>query len=145
MSVMEGHSYTLQTGVKTKEQETIRWYFNDICIAQITGDLRYICTDVQCNGGNERFRGRLKLDHQTGSLTITNIRTTDTGDYELKINSSRFSENTFMISVYGESLCLKTSLVHLNHIINVCSVFFVFFCSDIQCFCLYLHINSHTV
>uniref|UniRef100_A0A8C1T7Q4 Uncharacterized protein n=1 Tax=Cyprinus carpio TaxID=7962 RepID=A0A8C1T7Q4_CYPCA len=101
VSVMEGDSVTLQTGVKTKEQETIKWYFKDICIAQITGELRYICTDVQCNGGNERFRGRFKLDHQTGSLTITNIRTTDSGDYELKINNSRFSENTFMISVYG--------------------------------------------
>ncbi|XP_058615433.1 uncharacterized protein LOC131529647 isoform X2 [Onychostoma macrolepis] len=101
VSVMEGFPYTLQTGVKTKEQETIRWYFNDTCIAQITGDLRYICTGVQCNSGNERFRDRLILNHQTGSLTITNIRITDSGEYELKINNNRFSEKTFMIYVYG--------------------------------------------
>ncbi|XP_026053206.1 titin-like [Carassius auratus] len=100
VTVTEGDSVTLQTGVKTKEQKIIKWYFKAICIAQITGDLSFICTDVQCNEGNERFRGRLKLGNQTGSLTITNTRTTDSGDYQLKINNSRFSENTFMISVH---------------------------------------------
>uniref|UniRef100_A0A8C1Y0T8 Immunoglobulin domain-containing protein n=1 Tax=Cyprinus carpio TaxID=7962 RepID=A0A8C1Y0T8_CYPCA len=83
VSVMEGDSVTLHTDVETNKQEKIHWYFNDTRIAQITGDLSHICTDVQCNEGTERFRGRLKLDHQTGSLTITNI--TDTGLYELQI------------------------------------------------------------
>ncbi len=56
VSVMEGDSVTLHTGVKTNQQNRIRWYYNNIRIAQIRGDLSNICTDVKCNDGNERFR-----------------------------------------------------------------------------------------
>ncbi|XP_073717467.1 uncharacterized protein [Misgurnus anguillicaudatus] len=38
---------------------------------------------------NERFRDRLKLNDQTGDLTITDIRNEDAGDYELKMSSRR--------------------------------------------------------
>uniref|UniRef100_A0A673JBB0 Immunoglobulin domain-containing protein n=1 Tax=Sinocyclocheilus rhinocerous TaxID=307959 RepID=A0A673JBB0_9TELE len=96
--VMEGESVTLHTGVETNQQDRIRWYFNDTRIAQITGDLSQICTDVQCNKGTERFRDRLKLDHQTGSLTIMNITTTDFGVYKLLISSSNIdNENSFNV------------------------------------------------
>ncbi|XP_016115893.1 contactin-3-like [Sinocyclocheilus grahami] len=88
VSVKEGDSVTLHTDVETNQQKEIIWRFNDILIAEITGDLRYICTDVQCNEDTERFRDRLKLDHQTGSLTITNITITDSGLFKLEINSS---------------------------------------------------------
>ncbi|XP_016115823.1 uncharacterized protein, partial [Sinocyclocheilus grahami] len=82
-------------------QERIRWYFNDIRIAQITGDLSKICTDVQCNEGTERFRGRLQLDNQTGSLTIMNTRTSDAGVYKLLISSSNIeSERSFSVTVH---------------------------------------------
>uniref|UniRef100_A0A8C1X8Z5 Immunoglobulin domain-containing protein n=1 Tax=Cyprinus carpio TaxID=7962 RepID=A0A8C1X8Z5_CYPCA len=99
--VMEGDSVTLHTDVKTNHQEDIKWYFDYTRIAQITGDFGFICTDVQCNEGTERFRDRLKLDHQTGSLTVMNTRPTDSGDYELKIISiRRSSEKTFSVTVY---------------------------------------------
>ncbi|XP_039538710.1 uncharacterized protein LOC120486627 [Pimephales promelas] len=101
VSVMEGDSVTLYTGVQTIQQEDIKWYFNDTRIAQINGDLNKSCTDVQCNKGTERFRDRLKLDHQTGSLTITNITNTHSGLYEVKIISSRISGNIFSVSVHG--------------------------------------------
>ncbi|XP_042612030.1 uncharacterized protein LOC122144875 [Cyprinus carpio] len=97
--VMEGDSVTLYTDVKTNQHEDIKWYFYDTRIAQISGDLNDICTDVQCNEGTERFRDRLKLDHQTGSLTIMNITNTDSGDYELKISNS-MSEKRFSVTVY---------------------------------------------
>ncbi|KAK9967247.1 hypothetical protein ABG768_001654 [Culter alburnus] len=104
VSVKEGDSVTLHTGVQTKQQEDIKWYFNSIRIAQISGDLSFICTDVQCNEGTERFRDRLKLDHQTGSLTIMNIIDTDSGGYKLKIIfSSSDSEKIFSVSVSGVS------------------------------------------
>ncbi|XP_067253061.1 uncharacterized protein [Chanodichthys erythropterus] len=104
VSVMEGDSVTLHTGVQTKHQEDIKWYFSSIRIAQISGDFSDICTDVQCNEGTERFRHRLKLDHQTGSLTIMNIIDTDSGGYKLKIIfSSSDSEKIFSVSVSGVS------------------------------------------
>ncbi|XP_058615777.1 uncharacterized protein LOC131529850 isoform X2 [Onychostoma macrolepis] len=94
---MQGESVTLHTGVETNQQDRIRWYFNDTRIAQITGDLSKICTDVQCNNGTERFRGRLKLDHQTGSLTIMNITTPNSGVYKLLMSNGIIK--TFSVSV----------------------------------------------
>uniref|UniRef100_A0A671R147 Immunoglobulin V-set domain-containing protein n=1 Tax=Sinocyclocheilus anshuiensis TaxID=1608454 RepID=A0A671R147_9TELE len=102
--VMEGDSVILHTEVETNQQEKIRWYFNDTRIAQITGDQTNICTDVQCNEGTERFRDRLKLDHQTGSLTIMNTREPDSGVYRLRIIiSSNINENIFIVAGYGVS------------------------------------------
>ncbi len=46
-------------------------------------DNRFHLND-ECAGRS--FKGRLKVDHQTGSLIITNARTTDSGVYELQIN-----------------------------------------------------------
>ncbi|XP_026111140.1 uncharacterized protein LOC113086207 [Carassius auratus] len=105
VSVMVGDSVTLHTGVQTDQQEDIKWYFSGTRIAQISGDLSYICTDVQCNEGTERFRDRLKLDHQTGSLTIINITNTDSGLYKLVVirSSSSSSEKIFDVSVTGVS------------------------------------------
>ncbi|XP_050951432.1 immunoglobulin superfamily member 10 isoform X1 [Labeo rohita] len=99
VSVSEGDSVTLHTEVERKHQEDIKWYLSSVRIAQISGDLSYICTDVQCNEDNDRFRDRLKLDHQTGSLTITNIKNTDSGEYTLKIFSSSNSAKIFSIYI----------------------------------------------
>ncbi|XDV22791.1 hypothetical protein PO909_027608, partial [Leuciscus waleckii] len=101
VSVKEGDPVTLNTDVITNQQDLIIWFYNDIRIALITGDQRDICTDVQCNEGTERFRGRLKLDHQTGSLIIMNTRNTDSGVYKLWINSD--TRKIFSVSVYGVS------------------------------------------
>ncbi|XP_026109284.1 CD48 antigen-like [Carassius auratus] len=54
-----------------------------------------------CDGPDERFRDRLKLDKQTGSLTITNITTQHAGDYQLEINGAKLSSKTFNVSVYA--------------------------------------------
>ncbi|XDV23908.1 hypothetical protein PO909_028258 [Leuciscus waleckii] len=100
---MEGDSVTLNSGVQTNQQDRVRWYYNDTRIAQINRDQSKICTDVQCNEDTERFRDRLKLDHQTGSLTITDTTDTDSGVYKLKIISSSDSEKIFIVSVHGVS------------------------------------------
>uniref|UniRef100_A0A672N1V5 Immunoglobulin domain-containing protein n=1 Tax=Sinocyclocheilus grahami TaxID=75366 RepID=A0A672N1V5_SINGR len=100
--VKERETVTLCTGVVNPD-DLMMWWFNDILIAEINGHPTKICTDVQCKDSDERFRDRLKLDNQTGSLTITNTRTTDTGLYKLEINSSSCSIiRNFRIAVFGE-------------------------------------------
>ncbi|XP_039538607.1 uncharacterized protein LOC120486572 isoform X2 [Pimephales promelas] len=95
----EGDSVTLNTGVQTNQQDRVKWYFNNTQIAQINGDQSKICTDDQCK---ERFRDRLKLDHQTGSLTITHTTKTHSGEYQLQIFGSNI-EKTFSLEVDGVS------------------------------------------
>ncbi len=102
VSVMEGDSVTLiyaETNKQDDTQDDIKWYFNYTQIAEIIGNHTKIYTDKQCK---ERFRNRLKVN-QTGSLTITNTTTSDSGLYELQINS-RNSAKIFNITVNGESL-----------------------------------------
>uniref|UniRef100_A0A672KLL2 Ig-like domain-containing protein n=1 Tax=Sinocyclocheilus grahami TaxID=75366 RepID=A0A672KLL2_SINGR len=118
-SVKEGESFTLDPGVMKNPNDLMTWYFNDICIAEITGEPRKICTDVECKDGDERFRDRLKLDHQTGSLTIMNITNTDSGVYQLEI-SSRISiirsvsgsdtDGESMSVMEGDSVTLDTGV-----------------------------------
>ncbi len=103
-SVKKGDSVTLDPGEIKNLNGLMTWYFKDILIAEITGDPNKTCTDGQCEDPDGRFRDRLKLDHQTGSLTIRNTRTTDSGDYKLQINSSsRISIiKIFSVIVTGE-------------------------------------------
>ncbi|XP_059399351.1 CD48 antigen-like [Carassius carassius] len=97
VSVMEGDSVTLDSGLTEMKDDLIQWRFgyNKTLIAEISvlEDSMTVYDNVPVG----RFRDRLKLDDQTGSLTITDITTEHTGDYHLKINSE--SKN-FSLTVY---------------------------------------------
>ncbi|XP_026106625.1 uncharacterized protein LOC113078542 [Carassius auratus] len=97
-SVKEGESVTLDPGVGRKANDVIMWYFNETRI-----DINS-CTDVHCVA-EEKFKDRLKLDHQTGSLTIRDITNTDSGEYVLEITSSRSGiMRSFSVAVINSGL-----------------------------------------
>ncbi|XP_051745013.1 uncharacterized protein LOC127509870 isoform X3 [Ctenopharyngodon idella] len=87
VSETEGNPVTLQTDTETHGDELIVWRFGDEGKIIAKQDLE--AKSPPLYDPDERFRDRLKLDHQTGSLIITNTRITDSGIYEVKISSSK--------------------------------------------------------
>ncbi|XP_052394102.1 SLAM family member 9-like [Carassius gibelio] len=98
VSVTEGESVTLNTDdIEKDEEDDILWKFEKSQIAIIKGKKQNFTYDDT----TERFRDRLKLDNQTGSLTITNISTEHSGVYELEISGAKLTSKTFSVSVYA--------------------------------------------
>ncbi len=95
--VMEGDSVTLNSDLtEIMDDDLIQWRFEKYLIAEInvTADSMSVYDDVL----DGRFRDRLKLNKQTGSLIITNIRMKHGGFYKLEnLNMSI----TFILIVYG--------------------------------------------
>ncbi|KAI2648019.1 SLAM family member 5 [Labeo rohita] len=96
VSVMEEESLTLNTGVtEMQHDDLILWTFGPLLIAKINGK------DNKREFYDEKFRDRLKLNNQTGSLTITNTRTTDSGLYTVTSSRIEMPLNTLNIIVYA--------------------------------------------
>ncbi|XP_048038716.1 natural killer cell receptor 2B4-like isoform X2 [Megalobrama amblycephala] len=98
---MEGDSVTLHTNasdIPPRYMRYIMWRFapedtrivRDIRLDENTGEMMYLEDDM--------FRDRLQLDNQTGSLTIRNIRTTDSGLYHM---FGLFLRESLNVTVYA--------------------------------------------
>ncbi|KAK7166913.1 hypothetical protein R3I94_001333 [Phoxinus phoxinus] len=98
VSVTEGDSVTLKPAVALLLTNKILWRFGD------QGVLIALIDDSQISlfdGPDGRFKDRLKLDH-TGSLTITNTRTSDSGPYEVNIKGGVGDQvGKFNLTVYS--------------------------------------------
>ncbi|XP_067226377.1 hepatic and glial cell adhesion molecule-like [Chanodichthys erythropterus] len=111
-SVTEGESVSLNSSfTQIHRDEEINWKFGDILIAKVKKN-----KEIKFFGDNAegRFRDRLKLDHQTGSLTIINSRTTDSGLYTVS-SSERDTINTINLTVYAR---LPVPVISSNSSLN---------------------------
>ncbi|XP_051741892.1 SLAM family member 5-like isoform X1 [Ctenopharyngodon idella] len=99
VSVMEGDSVLLKPGVAELPRNKILWRFGDqrALIALIdAGQISLF------DGPDGIFTDRLKLDHQTGSLTINNSRTSDSGPYEVNAKGGAGDQvREFNLTVYS--------------------------------------------
>ncbi|XP_051977494.1 uncharacterized protein LOC127639483 [Xyrauchen texanus] len=102
VSVMEGDSVTLQTDVtEIQRDDQILWMFGprQTRIAVIYEQTIFF--------DNSKFRGRLQLDNKTGSLTIMNTTTTDSGLYKLQIIKEDIAYKSFSVIVFDPLPVLK--------------------------------------
>ncbi|XDV23198.1 hypothetical protein PO909_027883 [Leuciscus waleckii] len=105
---MEGDSVTLNTDVKVQRDDILWVYRHDsseIRIAEIHKQI------IDMFDSNVTFGDRLQMDSQTGSLTIRNIRTTDSGLYKLSIFSKSITHKSFSVTVYAP---LQTPVITSN-------------------------------
>ncbi|XP_058616623.1 uncharacterized protein LOC131530389 isoform X2 [Onychostoma macrolepis] len=97
---MEGDSVTLPTCLnQIQKYDTILWKFESTLIAQFNKDSQ---TFLIKDGNDGRFRDRLELNTESGSLTIKNIRTNHSGFYKVDmISTSGSSNRRFNVTVIG--------------------------------------------
>uniref|UniRef100_A0A8C2HFG1 Ig-like domain-containing protein n=1 Tax=Cyprinus carpio TaxID=7962 RepID=A0A8C2HFG1_CYPCA len=99
ISVTEGDSVTLNIIPEISKNDILWEYETEMAtIAHINRTAERFSTSDVPDG---RFRDRLKLDNQTGSLTITNITMQHAGDYKLIITGEKQSSKAFRVSVYA--------------------------------------------
>uniref|UniRef100_A0A8C1S382 Immunoglobulin domain-containing protein n=1 Tax=Cyprinus carpio TaxID=7962 RepID=A0A8C1S382_CYPCA len=115
VTVMVGDSITLHV-TEIPRGSNIIWKFGDEIIARMNEADRNPSTN---EGPGAIFKDRLKLD-ETGSLTITNIRTEHNGRYSVDIRSTNAELKTFQVTVHdvvesvsvmkGDSVTLHTGV-----------------------------------
>ncbi|KAK9967287.1 hypothetical protein ABG768_001694 [Culter alburnus] len=102
ISVMEGDSVTLNTDVtEIQRNHLMLWTFRFNSSETHLAEIYKQTISVYDSGVNERFRDRLQIDEQTGSLTITNINRLHSGLYKVQVMKGVVKHKSFNISVYG--------------------------------------------
>lgn len=95
--VTDGENVTLGFGSRMRGNDQIKWTFRP----------QTLNTRNERNNSVEEFGDRLHVDPWTGSLTIRNITTTDSGLY---YQNSSTETRMFSITVRGESLDMFSNM-----------------------------------
>ncbi|XP_065099337.1 uncharacterized protein [Paramisgurnus dabryanus] len=102
MSVMEGGSVTLYTNfTELQRDDEIKWKFENIFIGRIKKSVND--KPEYSNNETQMFKDRLKINSQTGDLTITNITPQDSGCYRITNVSGKNQFKTFNVTVHAAS------------------------------------------
>ncbi|XP_058623484.1 uncharacterized protein LOC131534548 [Onychostoma macrolepis] len=119
-----GNSVTLHTDTEIRNNDLIQWRFGNYLIAEIVETANGITVYDDVLEG--RFRDRLQVDEETGSLTFTNARIEHTGFYQLQTNQTK---KVFTLSVYTPlpvpvifSYCPPSSSSSASKCVLLCSV-----------------------
>ncbi|XP_026052917.1 uncharacterized protein LOC113039298 [Carassius auratus] len=109
VSVKIENSVTLNSGLtEIMEDDKIHWRFLDDATMWLSGYEYILIAEINKradsmiifdNALDGRFRNRLKLDDQTGSLTIRNVRIHHAGRYKLQ---TTYIKIDYLFTVYGE-------------------------------------------
>ncbi len=104
ISVMEGDSVILNTdGTDPQTDDHIVWSFRlNSSETPIAAIYKRSISIYDNKENTERFRDRLQIDEQTGSLIITNINKLHSGLYKVQVISSEIKYKSFNIAVHGE-------------------------------------------
>ncbi|XP_056615776.1 SLAM family member 9-like, partial [Triplophysa dalaica] len=125
VSVMEGDSVILHHNfTHIQRPDEILWMFEpqgtDIAKIHKQSNSSYIYDD------DERFKGKLQLDDQTGSLTITKISIKNSGLYKLNVrNNKQIIYTKFNVTVYAHLLVpviIRNSQCSSEKCVLLCSV-----------------------
>ncbi|KAL1279061.1 hypothetical protein QQF64_025734, partial [Cirrhinus molitorella] len=154
LSILEGDSVTLHTNLtEIHKVDLIMWMYGAqrSIIAKLNGK-NLIISFYDVDDG--RFGHRLQLDNQTGSLSISDIRTKHSGDYQLRIISSETSYKTFSLTVHdvffagitnnkeGESVSLHTGV---NEMQKHDAILWMFGLSSPDTFIAEINITVHKI
>ncbi|XP_056615452.1 uncharacterized protein LOC130430406 [Triplophysa dalaica] len=116
VSVMEGDSVTLHTDPTDKQtDDLIVWKYGsqESLIAKLDRDANRVSIYDTVHDG--MFGDRLQVDDQTGSLTIKNAKTEDSGLYNITVISKQKTSYTFSVTVYARlSIPVLTSYCAQN-------------------------------
>ncbi|XP_036420141.1 CD48 antigen-like [Colossoma macropomum] len=99
---LEGNTVTIHTGLTGVQSDAhILWFYRSENLDTKIVNSLVFKGETNTDYPSERFRDRLQLNRNSGSLTITNISREDSGVYKLQIITEHQSVWSFSVNVYA--------------------------------------------